>query len=100
MPTRKLRELREEQSFKESVELLGGSGKIDSALSSILEALSHRPEGFDLVPGWEPIRVAKTVAFSWEGEEVPPLRLWFVIHDEDTVCLLYVEPMPIEDLDL
>jgi hypothetical protein len=90
----KFRELREEDAFTEAVKKLGGHEKIDDALECILEALSLRPEGFDLVPGWEPIRLAKTVAFTYEGEEIPALRVWFRIVSDELVSLMYVEAVP------
>ena len=93
MTTRR-RELREEASYSESVKKLGGAENADEALEAILEALTLRPEGFDVVPGWEPIRLAKTIAAVQGGSEIPALRLWFRIVDETTVSLLHIETIP------
>lgn len=87
----KRRVLREEKSFSDSAGKLGGSKRVDAALEAILDALTLRPEGFDLVPGWGSIRIAKTVTATQAGEEVPAVRLWFTIVDENVVSLLYVE---------
>lgn len=90
------RTLREEQSYKDSVKQLGGAERIDIALESIIEALSNRPEGFDLIPDFEPIRIAKTDHVSRPGGDIPALRLWFVIASDTEVSLLYAEKIPDE----
>lgn len=67
---------------------------VDSALESILESLRSRPEGWDMIPGHEPLRLAKTEPFFREGKHYPALRVWFHIVDETTVSLLFVERIP------
>lgn len=102
MPTAKprndnsFRTIREEKSFEDSVRQLGGSELVDEALSVICEALSCRPEGFDLIPGFEPIRIAKTDRVARPKGNIPALRVWFVISDDTTVSLLYAEEIPQE----
>lgn len=89
------RSLREEQTFKDSVKQLGGAETVDVALSAIIDGLSNRPEGFDPVPGYGSLRIAKTIAITRvDGTVFPALRVWFSIHDETTVSLLYVEKIP------
>ena len=80
----------EEESFKEAVTELGGFRRIDEALDPIVEALSRRPEGFPVVPGWSPIRIAKTDRVVRGDHIIPAIRVWFLIVD-DTIRLLYVD---------
>lgn len=69
-----------------------GTQRVDEALSGIMDALSRRPDAFPLIPGWEPIRIAKTDAVL-DGTEnaVPALRVWFVVNSDHEVELLYIE---------
>jgi hypothetical protein len=85
------RTLREESTYAAAVEKLGGAQLVDGALEVIVEAISLRPEGFDEIPGWAPLRIAKTDRIERAGGAIPALRLWFRIEDESTVSLLYVE---------
>ena len=85
------RGLREEHSFTQAVAKLGGAKLVDTALETIYEALRLHAEGFDEVPGWEPIRLAKTLSVDWPAGSVPALRIWFEIIDDNTVSLLHVE---------
>ena len=89
----------EEQSFTDSVKLLGGTELVDIALSAIMDGLANRPEGFDLVPGYEPIRIAKTDRVSRPiVGDIPALRVWFLIPSETLVALLYVDKLPEEEI--
>lgn len=84
----------EEQSFTDSRELLGSAELVDVALSAILDGLSNRPEGFDLITGYEPIRIAKTDRVSRPiFGDIPALRVWFVISGETEIKLLYVDKL-------
>ena len=80
------RTLREERSFTEAVKNLGGAEKIDVALATIVNSLSSNPQGFPLVPDFEPIRLAKTRALRGH----PVLKVWFKIEDDGVVSLLYI----------
>lgn len=91
----KQRTLVEEPSFSEAVKRLGGAEKIDPALDALIGALSRNPEGFETVPGFGPIRLAKTDPID-HGEAVPGLRLWFAVKDSDHVHLLWIEAIPEE----
>lgn len=92
------RSLIEEKSYAYSVAKLGGAYAVDLALSAIMDGLCNKPEGFDLVPGQEPIRIAKTDRIVRQnGSIIPGLRLWFVIENETTTRLLYVEEIPTEE---
>jgi hypothetical protein len=65
-----------------------------------MEGLRLRAEGFDLVPGEEPMRVAKTKKVTRHGgRTIKPLRVYFHIGKDDKVHLLFVETMPDPDLD-
>lgn len=97
LPSRKIIE---EPSFERSAEALGGSELVDRALEAILDGLRLRPEGFDLVPGYHPLRIAKTKRVERrKGGNIPPLRVWFVIADDGTVLLKYVETIPDPDVE-
>ena len=94
---RPLRTIREEPSFAQSVERLGGAERIDIALTSLMAALAFRPEGFYLV-GEHGLRIAKTEATpDGEGGTIPPLRLYFQISDTGTVVLWWIEEIPRDD---
>ena len=79
----------EEQSFADSVTKIGGSQIVDQSLSLIMNRLCNKPEQFDLIPGYEPIRIARTI--------MPVLRVWFVIVDDETIKLLYVDEVQDEE---
>jgi hypothetical protein len=90
-----LRQIREEPSFRQCVNSLGGAKRIDLALTSLMTALAFRPEGFPLV-GDHGLRLAKTDAIfdPKQGEFIPPLRLFFQIADVGDVVLWWIEESP------
>lgn len=86
------RNLVEGRSFTDAVAKIGGHELVDSALSAVIDGLCNGPEGFDLIPGFEPIRIAKTDAISRpDGQSCNAMHLWFIIESETTIRLLYVE---------
>jgi hypothetical protein len=90
----KLRQIREEPAFAQSVERLGGARRIDLALTSLMSALAFRPEGFPLV-GDHGLRIAKTESIpDDDGSMIPPLRLYFQISDAGVVVLWWIEEIP------
>ena len=92
-----MREIREEHSFEQSVERLGGARRIDAALTTLMTALAFRPEGFPLV-GDHGLRIAKTESIPLaDNQTIPPLRLYFQISDAGTVILWWIEGIPRED---
>lgn len=92
------RNIIEEQSYTDSVATLGGERLVDLALNAIMDGLCNKPEGFDLVPSHEPIRIAKTDRIERNcGSIIPALRLWFVIENDENIRLLYVEETPNEE---
>jgi hypothetical protein len=93
-----LRPIREEPSFLQCVNRLGGAQRIDLALTSLMTALSFRPEGFPLVGDYG-MRLAKTDAIfdPKQNDSVPPLRLFFQISDTGTVILWWLEEIPYDD---
>lgn len=89
------RRLEELPSFADSVQAIGDVKLIDTALAAVMDGLCNRPEGFDLVPGFDPIRIAKTDRIVRSDKSIiPAIRLWFVIESETTIKLLYVEEIP------
>jgi hypothetical protein len=93
-----LRTIVEEESFRQSVERLGGARRIDKALTVLMSGLGFRPEGFPVV-GDHGLRIAKTEAVSDDdaGEIIPPLRLYFQIADTGVVVLWWLEEIPSDD---
>jgi hypothetical protein len=94
----KLREIREEDSFRQCVERLGGAYRIDRALTALMSGLAFWPEGFPLV-GDHGLRIAKTEEFYDMDYKVmvPAFRLYFQIHDDGAVVLWWIERIPDED---
>jgi len=89
-----LREIREEPSFAQSVERLGGARRIDQALTSLMSGLAYHPEGFPLVGDYG-LRIAKTDPTpDDDGDMIPALRLYFQIADTGTVVLRWLEEIP------
>ena len=89
---RKLRTLIEEDSFKVGVEKLGGARSVDEALAAVVDSLTLRPEAWPTIPRYGQMRLAKTDRVQREeGYDIPALSVWFYIHDEGTVRLMYVE---------
>lgn len=91
------RNLRESASFTEAVEILGGAEVIDEALEPLVLAIAARPETFDIIPGFQSLRMAKTDPIAYGDFDIPPLRLTFRIVDDENVELLWIEPIPDED---
>ena len=55
----KLYELRESKEFSDACKQIGDIKCVDEALGILSHAISKRPEIFDLVPGFEHLRLAK-----------------------------------------
>ena len=91
-----MRQILEQPSFAQSVERLGGARRIDLALTSLMSALSFRPEGFPLVGDFG-LRIAKTDPIGIGSDVIPPLRLYFQISDTGIVVLWWIEEVPLDD---
>jgi hypothetical protein len=91
-----VRQIREQPSFAQSVEKLGGARRIDLALTTLMSALSFRPEGFPLVGDFG-LRIAKTDPISVGDDVIPALRLYFQISDTGIVILWWLEEVPLDE---
>lgn len=83
----------ESELFTWQLEEIASHRYVDEALIGFWSAVCTNPEAFPIVPGRRELRLAKTGAYTRDGIEVPPLRLWFRILDENSVELLSVEPI-------
>ena len=93
------RQIKEEQSFAQCVERLGGAQRIDKALTALWSGLAFWPEGFDLV-GEHGVRIAKTdeIVVDNGADVIPRLRLYFRISDLGEVILLWIEEIPEDEV--
>lgn len=87
----KLRTIVEDNVCRQQLDRLRGNPRVAAALRGLIWGIAENPEQFDLVPEFEPIRIAKTDPFGSRDSAVPQIRLWFRIRDEDTVDLLCIE---------
>lgn len=95
----KRRLLVEEDAFTASLNQLGAE-RIDAALEILVAAISNRPDGFDVVPGFDSVRLAKIdriPGLKPGDEDTPALRLWFRELDGERVALLAIEEAPAEE---
>lgn len=89
----------EDPSYEISVAQCGSFPFIDEALAPIEYALHRNPLGFERIPGFENIYLAKTKLRFIRGEIIPSLRLWVKILPEvREVHKLWVEIAPPEDM--
>lgn len=72
-----------EDRFLESLAAIIGPQRVEEALITLFDSLYVYPAKFPLVPGMEPIRLAKTDPHYWEGGLIPRLRIWYYIEDAD-----------------
>jgi len=64
---------------------------IDEALSILTFLISKNPDEFDDIPGYSPIKMAKSDVFTKDGITVPRLRIWFRVIDKNIIELMAVE---------
>jgi hypothetical protein len=87
-----LRTLVESDEFTAQLSVLGNIAAIDEAVRGVLNGIATYAEAFDIVPGYQKLRIAKTDYFERDtGEVIPPLRIYFHIIDDDRVKLLWIE---------
>jgi hypothetical protein len=85
-------QIEDETTFGPSVLGCGGFELIDSALEIIEYGLHVNPYGFEEVPGFAGIRIAKTKLMVVSGNIVPALTLWFKVDEVNRIVTkLYVE---------
>lgn len=93
--------VREEHTYELAVAQCGGYQFFDEALAPLEYALHRNPEGFDLVPGFKDIYIARTKLRLLGAEIIPSYRLWFRIDQASReVHKLWVEIAPPEDIGL
>lgn len=87
-----MRTLSEFDGFFEQLKTLGDIRYLDRVLSGVMWAISESAEDFDLVPGWQTLRIAKFDVV----QDMPPMRLYFRIKDENEVILYWIETIDAE----
>lgn len=91
----------EDPSFELAVSQCGSHEFFDEALAPVIWGMHRNPKGFDQVPGFPGIYIARTKIRLIGLEIIPSYRLWFRIVDETrTVHKLWVELAPPEDIGL
>jgi len=83
----RVRTLTEFDGFFEQLQTLGDIRFLDRVLSGVTWAISECAEDFDLVPGWQTLRIVKFDVV----QDMPPMRLYFRIKDENEVILYWIE---------
>jgi hypothetical protein len=91
----------EEENWQRAIAQLGGARRVDRAIAPIIDALHRNPEGFDRVPGFSSLYLARTKLAIRQLEVIPSYRVWFRTDvAERTVYLLWIEIAPPEDMGL
>lgn len=85
---RRLRTIRRSPLFESSVEDLASVRRLDEILEGVEWALANDPERFTEVPHTT-LRVIPTDPFV----NIPALRIYYRIEDDDHVCLEWAEPI-------
>jgi hypothetical protein len=86
-----VRTLIEGPGFEAQLAVLGGTEFADRVLSGITWGIATYAEAFDLVPGFQDLRIAKTDEFEDANLTIVPLRIYFKILNADEVLLFWVE---------
>lgn len=85
-------EIREEDSYGDSVLMCGGYELVDEALRAVDEALLRNPLGFATLQEGSDIRFAKTKLQIGHGDVIPAMTLFFAINElTRTVRKLHVK---------
>jgi len=80
------------ESFLASLMTLPDTVAVGAMLASLLERIGRQPQVAPILPGTR-VQVLTTDTVSISGQEVPALRLVYVIgHSNDTVRVLLVQP--------
>jgi hypothetical protein len=92
-------EVFEEESYERAVAQLGTHEFFDEGLAPITYALNRDPTGFQKVPGFPDIHLAKAKLRFIGMEIVPSYRLWFRINPV-AMCVykLWIDLAPPEDM--
>lgn len=83
------RTIREEKSFRECVQRLGGYGRTDELIGHLKWRLARDPISYSFQTS---PRLRTRQAFTEElAESVPVMRVFFVVESDDLVSLLWIE---------
>lgn len=85
---RKLYSIVHAHSFEATLARLGSPIRTDEACEGLLWIIARSPELFPIVPGFDRLRVARTDRTETAHGMMPPLRIYFVIRNENEVELL------------
>lgn len=77
----------EDPTYVAAVKALGGALLIDYALAPIIDILWREPDVYPIVPGCDPLRLARTKEAVRDLEVVPALYIWFYIAKNGDVHL-------------
>ena len=89
----RLRVLVESELYTSKLGEIDEIERLDEAIRGCLLAIAMHAEAFPVVAG-KRLRLAKT-KMVYLDKLIPGLKVWFIIRDEDTVDLQYIE----QDLD-
>lgn len=93
--------IRDEHSYELAAAQCGAYPLLDDALAPLDYALHRNPLGFDQVPGYPGIYIARTKLRLFGLEIIPSFRLWFRVDiDRREVHKLWVEIAPPDDMGL
>lgn len=89
----------EAESYERSVAQCGGYERVDEIIAPIDYALSRAPLGFEKIPGYEDLYLAKTKLRVTERRIFPSHRLWFrAVPISRQVEKLWIDIAPPEDM--
>lgn len=81
--------------FQKQLSELGGAERLDEILRGVLWGIATKPEAFDLIPGFQRLRLAKTREFDVPRRKpLPRFRIWFIDFGFGTIELLSIEREP------
>jgi hypothetical protein len=83
----KIRTLIESKEYVKAFTKIGDAERLDFALVGLTWAIATNPADFELVPGFQNIRLAKTDPVK----DVPRLIIWFSVLSPDEILLRYIE---------
>lgn len=83
------RTIREEKSFSECVEQLGGHGRVDELIGHLKWRLARDPISFSFQVS--PNRRTRQAFTEDLADSVPVMRVFFSVEDDELVSLLWIE---------
>ncbi|MGD0289028.1 MAG: hypothetical protein ABSC63_05160 [Candidatus Binataceae bacterium] len=86
-----MRTLVADDAYTAQLSILGNLPFVDEAIRGVTNGIATFAEAFDFVPGCGQLQIAKTDQFDTVAGSLPPLRIYFLILDENRVRLLWIE---------